>query len=443
MSQIGRNDPCLCGSGLKYKKCCASKAAASSDLIPWQASQARHWIDVDQKLSAQLFRMLKSHPEETHACFERLGFLDGGPEDEVLFAFCLLFMAYHLPINGRTVAQQHYDAARMHGDMRVLVECQLDHYITLFQAVEIEPGRGVLLNDVLFGRELFVWDVGLSNSISLNGGLVGWAVTIDQINFLGAAHPHMLPPSLFHAVRDELKQYERLTRKDLQGEKAELLIYLWNRTLDNWNSGPAPQLCNTDVDPLLWVEDRFTFPKGLRSEVWTAILSMPGAKAQTADTIGFSEDRPDGPMDNISVGTAKVGDDTILLQTNSLKRGNRLRKAVEAACAGLELVKKRRKSKSLDPASLPSSPAQTPEQELSQQELMQLPEVRAKMMEIRQKMNEHWLDLKNPMFGGHSPRELAKTTAGRVRLQKVMEEFEYRGDPPEEVQWLRSQLGLL
>jgi len=23
---IGRNDPCLCGSGKKYKKCCASKA---------------------------------------------------------------------------------------------------------------------------------------------------------------------------------------------------------------------------------------------------------------------------------------------------------------------------------------------------------------------------------------------------------------------------------
>ncbi len=22
MTQIGRNDPCLCGSGKKYKKCC-------------------------------------------------------------------------------------------------------------------------------------------------------------------------------------------------------------------------------------------------------------------------------------------------------------------------------------------------------------------------------------------------------------------------------------
>ena len=27
MSSVGRNDPCSCGSGKKYKKCCAAKAA--------------------------------------------------------------------------------------------------------------------------------------------------------------------------------------------------------------------------------------------------------------------------------------------------------------------------------------------------------------------------------------------------------------------------------
>jgi hypothetical protein len=30
MSAIGRNDPCPCGSGRKYKKCCLSKEAAAS-----------------------------------------------------------------------------------------------------------------------------------------------------------------------------------------------------------------------------------------------------------------------------------------------------------------------------------------------------------------------------------------------------------------------------
>ena len=30
MTQVGRNDPCPCGSGLKYKKCCLNKAGATA-----------------------------------------------------------------------------------------------------------------------------------------------------------------------------------------------------------------------------------------------------------------------------------------------------------------------------------------------------------------------------------------------------------------------------
>ncbi len=30
MASIGRNEPCPCGSGLKYKKCCALKANKTS-----------------------------------------------------------------------------------------------------------------------------------------------------------------------------------------------------------------------------------------------------------------------------------------------------------------------------------------------------------------------------------------------------------------------------
>ena len=30
---VGRNDPCLCGSGKKYKKCCALKSEPSSEQL--------------------------------------------------------------------------------------------------------------------------------------------------------------------------------------------------------------------------------------------------------------------------------------------------------------------------------------------------------------------------------------------------------------------------
>jgi len=33
--EIGRNDPCPCGSGKKYKKCCAAKDAAKPKKKGW------------------------------------------------------------------------------------------------------------------------------------------------------------------------------------------------------------------------------------------------------------------------------------------------------------------------------------------------------------------------------------------------------------------------
>ena len=441
MSQVGRNDLCPCGSGLKYKKCCQSKQQSSTTAnIPWQSTHARQWIDVDQKLSKELMRELQRHPAETRASCERMGFPDGGPDDEMLFGFLLNWIAHHLPIGGRTIAQTYYDSAKMSAAMHQLLECQFASHFTLFQVVEIEPGRGVLLNDVLFGEERFVWDVGLSQCVHPQAGLLGWTVSIDQVTFVGGLHPNMLPPNLFHEVWEELKQRKRLSRKDLQGVKGEILIHLWHEVLANWMNRPPPQLCNMDGDPLLWVEDGFAFPPSRRSEVWEAILALPGAQAHDADTIGFSEDRPDSAMATISVGTARMESASLVLETNSVKRGNRLRKSVEGACAGLELVKKRRKTKAIEP---PSTSSPRPPRQPVDEELMKLPEVQAKIQEIRQKMNERWLDLKNPQLDGHSPRELAKTGAGRARLQKMMEEFEYRGDPPEEIKWLKAQLGLL
>jgi hypothetical protein len=39
MEKVGRNDPCPCGSGKKFKKCCESKAAAQKTITSAQVLQ--------------------------------------------------------------------------------------------------------------------------------------------------------------------------------------------------------------------------------------------------------------------------------------------------------------------------------------------------------------------------------------------------------------------
>jgi hypothetical protein len=60
--KIGRNDPCHCGSGLKYKKCCNAKdeAARSAELSAQAAARA-------QEAAAKAEADAKAESEEAEA----------------------------------------------------------------------------------------------------------------------------------------------------------------------------------------------------------------------------------------------------------------------------------------------------------------------------------------------------------------------------------------
>lgn len=53
MAKIGRNDPCACGSGKKYKKCCmASDEAAATGRLPSLASYFQEHDEPDELTEA-------------------------------------------------------------------------------------------------------------------------------------------------------------------------------------------------------------------------------------------------------------------------------------------------------------------------------------------------------------------------------------------------------
>jgi hypothetical protein len=71
MGKIARNDPCPCGSGQKYKKCCLAK----DDLV---ASRRR---DEESSVQTALSWLVKTYPEESGQAFYE-GFLGELTEEE-------------------------------------------------------------------------------------------------------------------------------------------------------------------------------------------------------------------------------------------------------------------------------------------------------------------------------------------------------------------------
>ncbi|MBN3554801.1 SEC-C domain-containing protein [Fictibacillus nanhaiensis] len=73
MSMIGRNDPCYCGSGKKYKKCCLHKEEQTREVSFHQEGLIKYALEnYQQDLAARTSKYVKKHPvakeqEQTYA----------------------------------------------------------------------------------------------------------------------------------------------------------------------------------------------------------------------------------------------------------------------------------------------------------------------------------------------------------------------------------------
>ena len=63
--KIGRNAPCPCGSGKKYKKCCLGKDKTDKKALPRDLlDYAEDWIIKQPKLKHEFERVLKEHVKD-------------------------------------------------------------------------------------------------------------------------------------------------------------------------------------------------------------------------------------------------------------------------------------------------------------------------------------------------------------------------------------------
>ena len=62
--KVGRNAPCPCGSGKKYKKCCLDLERGPSPSLSWMESDGMHFIAPGSELSpAELEQLTKAYQE--------------------------------------------------------------------------------------------------------------------------------------------------------------------------------------------------------------------------------------------------------------------------------------------------------------------------------------------------------------------------------------------
>ena len=168
MSKVGRNDPCPCGSGKKYKKCCLAKDQAAS--VPPKSHHDR-CVGILDSLHDRMMHFAEKDgyfKELKPAQLHYLAYIDPqGPaeldENESVAFTEWFFHDYVMPEEGRTIAQLYLASQPTlpAEEMQVLRQYQ-DSYISVYRVGDIQPGQGFQAKDLFSEEKFFISDETLS-----------------------------------------------------------------------------------------------------------------------------------------------------------------------------------------------------------------------------------------------------------------------------------------
>jgi SEC-C motif/Protein of unknown function (DUF2384) len=172
VAKINRNAPCPCGSGKKFKKCCLGKEMASQRP---PGTYHDYCLEMVDSLRSKILKFMKQARYDKfidQAFKEYWQTLEPGlapPKfGSVAYLEFLEWYIHDYPIPGLGQPVIHLYFQSTPGlppkELQVLRDWQ-DAHISVFQVKEVEPGEGVVAEDIFSGEEFFLSDVSLSTQI--------------------------------------------------------------------------------------------------------------------------------------------------------------------------------------------------------------------------------------------------------------------------------------
>ncbi|MBI2527311.1 MAG: SEC-C domain-containing protein [Candidatus Rokubacteria bacterium] len=448
MSQPGRNDPCPCGSGKKYKKCCLLAAG-----VPGGAyTQA-------ERRSAQValgrFGWRQEFDGDRAAAEARFwgAALDLVPEDErpgVLEQGAAFFQDWFTTdfrlASGRTLVEQFLERegrGLRSGELRYLERSRLTHlrpYEVVgvrreegFDLLDLWAGKRIQVQERLATRQVVQWDV-LAARVMLGP---------DGVPLLDGV-PYLYPARAKDAIMKELRSLHRRFRRRVRGDDVDFfkrsgpVFFLW--WLEYVVLASRLAFRTAEGDEMVFASAVFDIRD--REALERALASHPDLDRHDDGSYAWHE--PGGGEEfRRSLGWFILRDDRVVLETTSQQRAERGRALLEALCG--EAVRHRATSLESVERALERRPAKPP------READRVPpEVEAEVLgAYYDKHYRDWVDTALPALGGQTPREAAGSKTSRPRVIALLKDMEslsardrLEGRPAYDFGWMWAELGL-
>ena len=440
--RAGRNDPCPCGSGRKYKKC--HLAADEADHAGRGNALALH--ELDRRLATRLARFALDRFGERWQAFQ-----DDFADAHAAASLSGPWSVYGFEVDGRTVADAYRAArGRCSPKERAWMKAQRTAWLSVWEIEAVEPGKTLALRDLLSDERRTVHETQASQLLARRHAVLGRVVDHDGLSLLCGTHQRPLPP--FHAAEVVRRARGRLRRRRAvpverlrDAAFGGYLIRRWEEAVQDCDvrSAIPPDLRNQDGDPLLLTVDHFEVTPGTVHELETRIAGVEGAQQDRSD--GDSSTwvfvRPDDPArpdgEAILVGRAELNAAALRVETNSRARADTLRRRLEAV-GGARL--RHRAREHTDPRTLLNRAGKAPAAAPAS------PEEERVAAEFKARHYADWADRPLPGLNDRTPRECVRTAAGRRAVDLLLKDMEHREhrSPGESFDFsiLRRELGL-
>ncbi|MBP6986306.1 MAG: SEC-C domain-containing protein [Alphaproteobacteria bacterium] len=216
--KLGRNEPCSCGSGKKYKTCCYASKANHQNVDPdWRKIRQTEGELIDKHLTPYVRR--KYEQEFFHLALDNfyMGIelskdLEDGFFREVFIPWCLFNWVPNvegLPEQPIAMTYLIEHRSRLTTYERGFIEAMCNSYFSFYQVMGVEYEKSVSLRDIILGSEHKIKEI--SGTHCFKEGHILYARILSYGNqevAIGVA-PTMLPTHGHAAVIDWMTDFQK------------------------------------------------------------------------------------------------------------------------------------------------------------------------------------------------------------------------------------------
>ncbi len=454
----GRNDPCPCGSGRKWKKCCQDKLVPSFSRTDRSIAIAALTRFVggefrDDLLAAHrvFWGELADRAEE----LDELDDLDGGLKIASDQAFDFWFAFDHPVKDGLSPVDCFLEDCEIPAGGRAFLEMMRGTTMRLYEVVDAVPGVSITLRDVMEGDRVTVHEQSGSRFIS-RFDLVAARVAPRGASGQPEIEAGFLqfPPLLNASVTRQLAahragHFEERPRADVFSFYKEMAPFFHGAWANAVLDPVVPEIRNTDDEPLLMT--RVHFEVGDAPALSAALDDCAGLTRDGTGATEWSWSGDNARGASVSLGRLVLDGNGLLIESNSAARGERGRLLVEGLGAGgtrhrstthEDLTMRIREGIRAERRGTPG-PARPGATEIPRDVAEQLSQ------NHYARHYRAWLDEPVPLLDGRTPREAASDPARRGALVDILHQLErmyqesLRSDIPAfDPSWMWSELGL-